>query len=157
VESHTLYVSKTRLKDLASEAVVVHCSDHRFQASFYEFLTEGLRLASYALQAVPGGGHFVTLEHLMPKFFSVNLQSLSFLLKRTASPRVILIGHDDCLFFKERVQFFFTEPGFNQKQVANLKKAQNALQERLPGKHIELYFADSMENGAIQYKIIRQD
>jgi hypothetical protein len=154
VESHTLYVSKTRLKDSASEAVVVHCGDHRFQRGFYEFLTEGLRLASYALQSVPGGGHFVTLEHLMPKFYSVNLQSLSFLLKRTGSPRVILIGHDDCLFFKERVQFFFTEPEFNQKQVANLKKARNALQERLPGKRVELYFADSNRDGSVEFRNI---
>jgi hypothetical protein len=103
---------------------------------------------------VPGGGHFVTLEHLMPKFFSVNLQSLSFLLKRTGSPRVILIGHDDCLFFKERVQFFFTEPEFNQKQVANLKKARNALQKRLPGKRVELYFADSNRDGSVEFSDI---
>jgi hypothetical protein len=154
VKSQTLYISRARPEDAACEAVVIHCSDHRFQAGFHEFLSEGLQLVSYALLAVPGGGHFVTLEHLMPKFFSVNLQSLSFLLKRTGSPRVILIGHDDCLFFKERVQFFFTEPEFNQKQVANLKKARNALQKRLPGKRVELYFADSNRDGSVEFSDI---
>lgn len=157
MKSQTLYISRARPEDAACEAVVIHCSDHRFQAGFHEFLSEGLQLVSYALLAVPGGGHFVTLENLMPKFSSVNFHSLSFLLKRTRSPRVILIGHDDCLFFKERAQFFFTEAEFNQKQIANLKKAQNALRERLPGKHVELYFADSIEDGAIECRIIGQD
>ena len=147
-----MYISKANREDTAAQAVVLHCSDHRFQASFHDFLTEGLRLASYALQSVPGGGHFVTLEHFMPKFFNINLQSLSFLVKRTRSPRVVLIGHDDCLFFKERVQYFFTEPEFNRKQIANLRKAQNALTERLPGKLIELYFADSLDDGSVEFR-----
>jgi hypothetical protein len=157
MKAPTVYISKARREDANSEAVVIHCSDHRFQAGFHEFLTGGLRLSSYALQAVPGGGHFVTLEHLMPKFFKVNLQSLSFLLKRTRSPDIVLVGHDDCLFFKESVQYFFTEPEFNQKQIANLKRARKALLERFPGRRVELYFADSLEDGSVEYSVIGQD
>ena len=156
MNARTLYISK-RESDAATQAIAIHCSDHRFQTGFHEFLTEGLKLTSYALQAIPGGGHYVTLEHVMPKFFNVSLQSLSFLVKRTRSPRIILIGHDDCLFFKERVQFFFSEPGLNQKQIANLKRARNALLERFPGLSVELYFADFVEGGSIEYRIIEQD
>jgi len=145
------YHSRIKREDTASEAVVIHCSDHRFQASFREFLTEGLRLRSYALLAIPGGGHFISLEQLLPKFAKVGQQSLSFLVKRGKPRKIILIGHDDCLFFKDKLQFFFLEADLNHKQFANLRRARNALLERFPGLPVEIYFADAVADGSVQF------
>lgn len=111
-------------------------------------------MRSYALVAALGGGHFVPMEQALPKFASVGMQTLSFIVKRARPRRIILIGHDDCLFFKERVQFFHPQGDLNQKQVANLQKARNMLREQFPGLAVELYFADAQPSGAVQFVAI---
>lgn len=151
MERQTTYTATSRLEDRATESIVIHCSDHRFQSGFREFLTHGLKLGSYALLAVPGGGHFLSLETYMPKFTKANLQSLSFLVKRTGARRIILIGHDDCLFFRDRAEFLFAEKEFRQKQAANLRMARNWLRERFSLLAVEIHFAQSDEDGCLTF------
>ncbi len=151
MERQTTYASTSRLETSATESVVIHCSDHRFQSGFREFLIDGLKLDSYALLAVPGGGHFLSLEPYMPKFTKANLQSLSFLIKRTGARRVILIGHDDCLFFRDRAEFLFAEKEFRQKQIANLRMARNRLLERFSLFAAEIYFAQAGADGILTF------
>ena len=141
--------------DANNEAVVVHCSDHRFQEGFHEFISDGLGLHTYALLAIPGGAHFGAMEQLQPKFAKVGLQSLKFLVKRSGARRIVVIGHDDCLFFKEQLQHFFTESDFNQKQIANLKRARVVLREWFPRAAVELYLADADTDGSLQFVDIR--
>jgi hypothetical protein len=145
------YRATSRRQDAANEAVVVHCSDHRFQQGFREFLSEGLGLNSYALLAIPGGGHFGSLEQLQPKWAKVGFQSLKFLVRRTGARRIILVGHDDCLFFKEQLQFSFTDLDLNQKQFASLKRAVRAFAEWFPHAGVELYFAGADSAGSLQF------
>jgi len=145
------YVAKAKRNDSANEAVVIHCSDHRFQQGFREFLLEGLGLGSYALLAIPGGGHFCTLGDLLPKFAKTGMQSLKFLIRRSGANRIILIAHDDCLFFKEQLQFFFTEADLNGKQLANLKRARPVLLEWFPRTRVELYFSDADPAGSLRF------
>ena len=146
-----LYRSHINSEDMTADAVVLHCSDHRFQRSFHEFLTRGLKVGLYALLSIPGGGHFLTMEAMMSKYFRVGLQSLLFHIERNRPRRVIFIGHHDCIFFREQVQFYFLEPDINQKQFANLRKARTRLQERFPGLAVELYFADATPDGSVQF------
>jgi hypothetical protein len=134
-----------------AQAVVLHCSDHRFQAGFREFLTDGLGIQAYALLAIPGGGNFIPLEQYLPKFAKAGLQSMSFLVKRSGPERIILIGHHDCLFFKERFQFFFIEADLNDKQRVNLRKARSLLRERFPSLPVEAYFADMKADGSVEF------
>jgi hypothetical protein len=145
------YVAKAGRQDSANEAVVIHCSDHRFQRGFREFLAEGLGLGCYALLAIPGGGHFSSMADFLPKFAKVGMQSVKFLLTRTGANRIILIAHDDCLYFKEILQFFFTEPDLHGKQLANLKRARRVLLEWFPGARVELYFAGADSAGSLQF------
>ena len=141
----------SKRRDSANEAVVVHCSDHRFQEGFREFITDGVGLSSYALLAIPGGGHFGSMEQLQPKFARVGLQSLKFLIKRSGARRIILVAHDDCLFFKEQLQHLFTEADFNRKQIANLKRTRQVLLDWFPRSTVELYLADAFSDGSLQF------
>ena len=145
------YVATAKRDDSANEVVVIHCSDHRFQPGFREFLLEGLGLSSYALLAIPGGGHFSSMGDFLPKFAKVGMQSLKFLVRRSGANRIILIAHDDCLYFKEILQFFFTEPDVNGKQIANLKRARGVLLEWFPRARVELYFAGADSSGSLQF------
>jgi hypothetical protein len=151
MKTDTVYTSKARRTTVANRAVAIHCSDHRFQDAFREFLTEGLGLISYALIAIPGGGHFTSLTEIMPKFAKVGFQSLSFLIQRTGARRIILVGHEDCLFFKEILRFYFAEAHLHDKQFTSLRKASRALRERFEGQSVELYFADASSDNRIQF------
>ena len=151
MKTDTLYTSKATRNTVASRAVAVHCSDHRFQDAFREFLTEGLGLVSYALIAIPGGGHFTSLTEIMPKFAKVGFQSLSFMIQRTGARRVILVGHEDCLFFGEVLRFYFTESHLHDKQFASLRKAGGAIRERFAGQSVELYFAEASSDNRVQF------
>lgn len=145
------YNATTRRQDSDCDAVVIHCSDHRFQQGFREFLSQGLGLGSYALLAIPGGGHFGSMADMLPKLAKVGMQSLKFLVTRSGANRIILIAHDDCLYFKEVLQFFFTEPDLNKKQTANLTRARRVLMERYPRVSVELYFAAADSTGSLQF------
>jgi hypothetical protein len=143
--------SVARKHEGTPDALVVHCSDHRFQHSFREFLAEGLKLSSYALIATPGGGHFFSLEHVLPKYAKVGMQSVRFHLERARPKRIVLIGHDDCLFFKERVEFYYPEPDPRAKQAANLRKARAIVEERFPDLPVELFFAEMKPHGSVRF------
>jgi hypothetical protein len=147
----TVYRTKSRRRTAANEAVVIHCSDHRFQGAFHEFLTEGLNLRTYALLAIPGGGHFASAEMYMPKFVKVGMQNLGFLVKRTGARRLVIFGHDDCLFFKEQLEFLYADGELDQKQFANLVKARSVFRERFPKVGVEIYFADGLGEDSIQF------
>jgi hypothetical protein len=151
MSSRIAFQSEARRHEGTPDALVIHCSDHRFQHSFREFLAEGLKLPSYALIAMPGGGHFFTLEYVLPKYAKVGMQSVRFHLERARPHRIVLIGHDDCLFFKERVQFYYSEPDLHAKQAAGLRKARAIAEVQFPGLPVELFFADTRPDGSVQF------
>ena len=151
MDSSVPFLSEARREDGAPDALVLHCSDHRFQSGFREFLAEGLGLSSYALIAIPGGGHFLSMEYLFPKLAKTGLESMSFHIKRAKPHRVILIGHDDCRFFKERLEFYFPEGDLKKKQTANLRKARAIVLERFPGLPVELFFVEADPAGSLQF------
>jgi len=133
------------------EAIVVHCSDYRFQAAIQEFLCEGLNIHSYDLLAIPGGAHFASMGDLMPKHLKVGKQSLRFLIEYHQPKRLILIDHADCAFFKHQLAFFFSEPSFNEKQIANLRKACRVLQGWFSKVTVEAYFAEAPDNRSVSF------
>jgi hypothetical protein len=145
------YTSRATRHHGPPDALVLHCSDHRFQAANHEFLDEGLRLSSYALISFPGGGHFFSLALVLPKFAKVCLQSVAFHVKRARPRRIVLVAHDDCLFFREKVQFFFPEATFAEKQAANLRRARTVLAERFPDLPVEIYYADGDPDGPVRF------
>lgn len=146
--------ARARMAGGAPEALVVHCSDHRFQQGFREFLTRGLGLATYALIATPGGGHFLTLENVLPKVAKVGRQSMAFHVHRARPRRVVLVGHEDCLFFRERVELFLPGIDTNAKQAANLRRARTIAGEVFPGLPVELYFAHALADGSLEFAAI---
>ena len=145
-----IYNAKQKRSDIANHAAAIYCSDNRFQHVFREFLVEGLGLTSYALLAIPGGGHFPAMDNVIPRFARTEFESLGFLIRRTGAERIILIGHDDCLFFKEQLQYLYPEPQFNEKQFVSLRSSARMIGEHFQGLAVEVYFADAASDGTVQ-------
>jgi len=156
VKVESVFNAKSRLAGGVNRAVVIHCSDHRFQEAFREFLSEGLGLDSYAPLVIPGGPYFCSLEQLQPKFAKAGFQSVSFLIKRTGARRIVILGHRECLFFKDYLQFFFPQPDLNRKQFGALGICAAALSDRFEGSGVEIYFADAGDDGSVNFLRIEQ-
>jgi hypothetical protein len=126
--------------ELGGGALVVHCSDPRYQPHFQDFLRNGLGLEHYALLAVPGSVHALTLTEYLPKFSWVGWRWVTFLADLLRPDRVILIGHHDCRWYLDP-RFQHLHGGTDEAQHADLRRVKAELRTRLPGARIETWFA----------------
>ena len=131
-------------------AVVIHCSDPRYQLHFQHFLRESLGLDQYALLAVPGGAQFLTLVEYLPKFSWVGWRWLKFVVDLTKSERVVLIAHDDCRWYISQ-RFANDEAHARQRVVDDLRRVRAGLIERFGARHVDLYFA-RLEDGHARFE-----
>ena len=135
----SLYYTSAHGAGGESKPLVIHCSDPRYQPHFQEFLETGLGLPHYALIAVPGGPHCLTLSDYLPKFAWAGWRWVK-VMHRVAQPeRIILIAHDDCRWYVT-MGFASGTTGLRERQVADLKTARTALAERY-GAKVDLYYA----------------
>lgn len=123
-----------------SAPVVIHCSDPRYQPHFQDFLRTGLKLDHYALVAVPGGAHFLTLVDYLPKFSWVGWRWVKFVHDVAQAERVILIGHDECRWYLD-MRFSLDPARIRERVIEDLRRVRSALIERFPHLRAELYFA----------------
>ena len=123
----------------AGTALVVQCSDPRYQPHFHDFLRRGLKLERYALLAVPGGAQFLTLVDFLPKFSWAGWRWVKFIGDIAPPSRVILIAHEDCLWYKHVRR---GKPGeLRAKQLDDLRRVEAGVRERFRDVAVELYFA----------------
>lgn len=84
------------------EAVVIYCSDPRFQAAFREFIEVklGLPQGSYIPFVVDGGAGALGRPESLPKEFKFVKERLETFKRSFGSlKRVILINHEDCAYY----------------------------------------------------------
>ena len=138
----TSYQSSSKFERTPADVLVVHCSDPRFQAGFYEFLNLGLNLNErYALLAIPGGPQFLTLVEYLPKFSWVGRKWLRFLVETIGMKRLILIAHQDCRWYASLPFHLFRSSDPRRRQEEDLRRAQRSLVEDFPQLAVELYYA----------------
>ena len=133
-----------------AQALVIHCSDPRYQTPFQDFLHRGLNLHSYGLIAVPGGPHFLTLVDYLPKFSWAGWRWMKFLMGIARPERAILIAHDDCRWYLDG-GFWQHTGDVRRKQISDLAAVRAGLQERFGNLPVESYFA-RIEGGQVGFE-----
>lgn len=98
------FESSVRFESSRIHAVAVYCSDGRFGEQVDELLHAGLGLPRYDRLAVPGGAaclarHFETFREE-----DGVIEQLRFLLTVRRVQRVVLIAHEGCAFYSERLR-----------------------------------------------------
>ncbi len=146
------------LLDAAPEAIVVHCSDPRFQRAFADFIRNELRLeeGKYIPLVVSGGVGSLSEPFVLPKEFRFMRERLRMFLERFDSiKRVVLINHEDCRHYDWLWRFIgqlFLQRFHNmpERQRADLKKVAKVILELTAMKiETKLYyakFADTSRN-----------
>lgn len=98
------YESTLPYDALRVHASAIYCSDGRIGEHFDDFLHKGLSLPRYDRVALPGGpaclaGH--PQAHLEEQGV---VDELKFLVEAHGLKRVVLIAHQDCAFYVQRLQ-----------------------------------------------------
>jgi hypothetical protein len=120
--------------------IVIHCSDARFQLHFQDFLRTALGLDHYALIAVPGGPQVLTVLDFLPKFSWVGWRWMKFMVDLTRAQHVILIVHDDCRWYQQRL--FCHEPArIPEQMIDDARRVRASLIERFGQRNVEIYRA----------------
>lgn len=138
------------LIDAVPEAIVVHCSDPRFQSAFAGFIKNELQLeeGQYIPLVVSGGVGSLSEPFTLPKEFRFMKERLRRFLERFDSiNEIILINHEDCRHYDGLRNFIgklFLQRFHNmaERQQADLKKVAKTILD-LAARRIEikLYYA----------------
>jgi len=91
------------LSSVSPEAVVIYCSDPRFQGAFQEFIegTLGLAKGQYIPFVVAGGPGALARPLELPKEFKFMRERLDLFREHFKSiKRIVLLGHEDCAYYK---------------------------------------------------------
>ncbi len=138
------------LVDARPRAIVVHCSDPRFQRAFAEFVRTdlGLEEGEYIPLVISGGVASLSEPLKLPKEFKFMKERIELFLERFDSiKRIILINHEDCRHYDELKSllgrlFLQRVQSIGEKQTNDLKSvAKMLLGYALPGLQVELYYA----------------
>ena len=102
-EDGSPFVSKSPFDPHRIHAAALYCSDGRFGEAFDDLLHSGLGLPRYDRLAVPGGaaclaGHFATYREEEGV-----AEQLRFLVHVHGLQHVVLVAHENCAFYTERL------------------------------------------------------
>jgi hypothetical protein len=150
--------------DPKPDAIVIHCSDPRFQPAFEQFLANelGLVKGGYVPIVVGGGGGVLGHPEQLPKEFKFIKERLEHY--RKAFPtirRVVLINHEECRYYEslkgKTLAFlgprFVISPEHAREDLSLVSRAFQKLLGHL-GWTVELYYARiaDAQHGKIEFE-----
>ncbi len=146
LSQNTAYDCRIPFEPVRIHAAAVYCSDGRFGEHFDEFLEQGLGLPRYDRLVLPGGpvGLIPTEEEPNPTSNSV-IEDLCFLVNAHQLERVVLIAHDGCAYYTERLQLTGSEREHMQHE--DLAYAAALVREHTGIQSVECWFARIVQDG----------
>ena len=148
---------RSRIERAETDVLVIHCSDHRFQAGIREFLDEMLGLrANYDSLVVPGGPQCLTEVETLPKFAWAARKWSRMLIQMHGLKRLVLIAHQDCGWYKWLAQWEQARIPVRQKQEEDLRAAKRAACQLDPDLAVDLFYAGWNETDTLTIEAIPQ-
>jgi len=123
-----------------AQALVVHCADPRFQTAFREFVNRELGITNYVPLVVGGGIHSFGVEKLMPKNFKIVWEQIKFFVKEAGVKQVIIINHEDCLWYKT-MKGYYPTVDLPLKGKLDLKTAAQRILKDFTGVEVRSFWA----------------
>jgi Putative carbonic anhydrase len=153
-EHETFYESSIPFDANRIGAVAVYCSDGRFGRQVDDLLQNSLCLPRYDRLAVPGGaaclaGHFATYREEEGV-----MEQLRFLVDVHGLARIILIAHQDCAFYSQRLGISPLQ--LESQQREDLQKAIRRVRSIARQATIHGMFARKSRTGTIQFELVRE-
>ncbi|MEO2018145.1 MAG: carbonic anhydrase [Fuerstiella sp.] len=147
-----LYESSVRFDANRIRAAAVYCSDGRFGEQFDDLLHNALQLPRYDRLAVPGGaaclaGHFTTYREDEGVF-----AQLRFLVNVHGLERVVLIAHENCAFYSERLRVSPLQLETEQRE--DIRKAVRKVRSLSRTLSVNAFFARKHRKDVIRFESV---
>ena len=151
-KNQLFYESSVRFDAKRIRAAAVYCSDGRFGEQFDDLLHNALQLPRYDRLAVPGGAaclasHFATYREDEGVF-----EQLRFLVNVHGLERVVLIAHENCAFYSERLHVSPLQ--LETQQRNDIRKAVQRVRSLSRTLSVNAFFARKHEKGVIQFESV---
>ena len=117
------YQTKLPWREEETETLIIHCSDHRFQAHIDEFIREEVKRKSFDRLVFPGGPQFLLASTFLPKFEWAGRRWVKYLIKQHGIKEVICIAHENCGWYRNMNVGSLSAPVLRDRQVEDLRKA----------------------------------
>jgi hypothetical protein len=146
------FESSVRFDSNRIRAAAVYCSDGRFGDQFDELMHQALELPRYDRLAVPGGAaclasHFATFREE-----EAIVEQLRFLVQVHGLERVVLIAHEDCAFYTQRLQVSPLQ--LESRQREDMRKAIARVRTIEPSLRVDAFFARKTWEGKVQFESV---
>ena len=135
------YRSEAVWLDRRPGALVVACSDGRFDEALDEFCSKRLGLAGYDRLFVQGGIQILRLGSLLPKFEWAGRRLLRFLVDQHDLKRLVCVSHHGCAWYRELKWGPEAHLDSEIRQKRDLAAVAGDLRELWSGLKVEAYFA----------------
>src|SRR3989344_2761425 len=99
------------LHEETNDTLVIQCSDPRFQEAFRTFIQEEFGIKTYSSIVIPGASQVLTFSDFLPNLAVSLSRQLKFLVKEQGLKRLIIITHDECLWYKDFVPTYINVKG----------------------------------------------
>jgi hypothetical protein len=151
-DENAFYESSIAFDSNRIRAAAVYCSDGRFGQQFDDLLHNALQLPRYDRLAVPGGaaclaGHFATYREDEGVF-----EQLRFLVDVHGLERVVLIAHDGCAFYSERLHISPLQ--LETQQRDDMRKAVRRVRSLSSSLEVSSFFARKYRKGMIRFETV---
>jgi len=135
------FTSSIPLNESKADTLVIHCSDHRFQEHFNEFISKCLSTKPDVL-VIPGGPQVLIAASYIEKFEWVGRRWVKFLRDNHNLRRIVCIAHEDCGWYKNITIGNITIPILKERQISDLRKIRETLKEMFPKVEVDLWYAE---------------
>jgi hypothetical protein len=150
----TAYRSSLRFDENRIRAAAVYCSDGRFGEHFEDFLHNGLGLRRYDRLVVPGGAACLAGHFLACREEDGLVEQLRFLIRAHGLQRLVLIAHQDCAFYSERLHV--PAPQLETRQQEDMQIAVARIRSIARSLAVEAFFARKHPDGTIRFESLPQ-
>ena len=134
------------------QAAAVYCSDGRFGEQFDDLMHNALGLPRYDRLAVPGGPACLARHFSLYREEDGVSEQLRFLVQVHQLQRIVLIAHQNCAFYTQRLQISALH--LETQQHEDMQKAVERVRSIGPNLLIEAFFARMKHDGTIHFEVV---
>ena len=151
-ENKPFYRSSIPFDTNRIRAAAVYCSDGRFGEQFDDLLHNGLRLPRYDRLAVPGGAACLASHFATYREEEGVIEQLRFLVTVHGLERVVLIAHENCAFYTERLHVSPLQLESQQREdMAKAIRRVRSLSQQLK---VSAFYARKHRKGMIHFEAV---
>ena len=148
----TFYESSVRFDSDRIRAAAVYCSDGRFGEQFDDLLQNALQLPRYDRLAVPGGPACIASHFSTYREEEGVVEQLRFLVDVHGLEQVVLIAHENCAFYTERLNVSPLQ--IETQQHEDMQKAIQRVKSIAHHLIVSAFFARKHSGGTIRFESI---